>query len=119
MMSAVMLPPTYSSDELPDYSQSLKLERIPAYSALTLTSSSNESSTRSASPMPTQQSGKHVFSSKHLGLDLGPRKWATKLPTYGRNGLVQGHVEVKTFKHVDRVELTVSSRGPFLASFIN
>lgn len=106
MTSTLVLPPTYSSDELPQYSQSL--ERSPAYSVLTLMSSNDGSSARSQSPMPSAPSGKHVFSSKRLSLDLGPRQWATKLPTYGRNGLIEGHVEIKDFKHVERVELTVS-----------
>jgi hypothetical protein len=104
------LPPTYSSDELPDYSQSLELERSPAYSALTLTStrSSTSSPARPESRLQALQTGRFVFSSKRLTLDLGQRRWATKLPAYGRNALVEGNVEVKTFKHVDRVELTVS-----------
>ncbi|KAG9079030.1 hypothetical protein FRC06_007993, partial [Ceratobasidium sp. 370] len=104
-----VLPPTYSSDDLPNYSQSLELERSPAYSALTLTSASSDTSSpaRSAIPLPaTAESGKYVFSSKRLTLDLGQRRWPTKLPTYGRNALVEGHVGIKTFKHVDRVELS-------------
>ncbi|KAG8745745.1 hypothetical protein FRC12_014474 [Ceratobasidium sp. 428] len=107
-----VLPPTYSSDELPNYSQSLEIERSPAYSALTLTSSGSSTSSPTLFnelPLPaTAESGKYVFSSKRLMLDLGQRLWSTKLPTYGRNALIEGRVGIKTFKHVDRVELTVS-----------
>ncbi|KAG9089484.1 hypothetical protein FS749_001301 [Ceratobasidium sp. UAMH 11750] len=106
-----VLPPTYSSDDLPNYSQSLELERSPAYSALTLTSASSDASSpaRSTLPLPaTAESGKYVFNSKRLTLDLGQRLWSTKLPTYGRNALIEGRVGIKTFKHVDRVELTLT-----------
>ncbi|QRV98204.1 Asp domain protein [Ceratobasidium sp. AG-Ba] len=111
-MSSAVLPPTYSSDELPNYSQSLELERSPAYSALTLTPSTSRSGALSPAlsdlPLPaTAESGKYVFNSKRLTLDLGQRIWSTKLPTYGRNALIEGRVGIKTFKHVDRVELSL------------
>lgn len=107
MTSSPLLPPAYcSSDSLPDYCRSLQLERSPAYTALTLTSTRSSTSSSSAQPKPV--SGQLVFESKRLTLDLGPRKWSPQLPVYGRNGLVEGHVGIKTFKHVDRVELSLT-----------
>ncbi|CAE6425190.1 unnamed protein product [Rhizoctonia solani] len=109
MSSIPPLPPSYSTEELPDYRTSLSLERSPVYTELSLTSTRTSSTSASSDGQPKLIPSGHLsFSSKRLTLDLGPRIWAPSLPVYGRNGLIEGHVEIKNFKHVDRVELTLS-----------
>ncbi|KAF8706625.1 Acid protease, partial [Rhizoctonia solani] len=109
MSSNPSLPPSYSTDELPDYRTSLSLERSPAYTELSLTSTRTSSTSVSSDGGPKLiPSGRLSYASKRLTLDLGPRIWAPLLPVYGRNGLIEGHVEIKNFKHVNRVELTLS-----------
>ncbi|KAH7334922.1 hypothetical protein B0J17DRAFT_630878 [Rhizoctonia solani] len=109
MSSIPALPPSYSSEELPDYRTSLSLERSPAYTALSLTSTRTTSTSVSSDSQPKLiPSGRLSYSSKRLTLDLGPRIWSPHLPVYGRNGLVEGDVEIKSFKHVNRVELTLT-----------
>ncbi|CAE6411580.1 unnamed protein product [Rhizoctonia solani] len=109
MSSIPTLPPSYSTDELPDYRTSLSLERSPAYTELSLTSTSTSSTSTSSDSQPKLiPSGRLSYSSKRLTLDLGPRLWSPRLPVYGRNGLVEGNVEINNFKHVNRVELTLT-----------
>ncbi|CAE6415017.1 unnamed protein product [Rhizoctonia solani] len=110
MSSIPALPPSYSTEELlPDYRTSLSLERSPAYTELSLTSTRTSSTSTSSDSQPKLiPSGRLSYSSKRLALDLGPRIWAPHLPVYGRNSLIEGHVEIKNFKHVNRVELTLT-----------
>lgn len=104
MTSLPLLPPAYCPDDsLPDYRQSLQLNRSPAYASLTLIPTQGSTSTQAISI-----SSGFFFESKRLTLDLGPRQWSPQLPVYGRNGLIEGHVGIKSFNRVDRVEVGVS-----------
>lgn len=106
MPSPPHLPPAYNADDsLPDYGQSLQPGRAPAETALILDSTQSSTSEILSPTQSNSASGNFVFESKRLKLDFGPRKWSPQLPVYGRNGLVEGQVVIKTFKHVDRVEL--------------
>lgn len=105
MTSSQVLPPSYRPDDsLPDYCQTLQLDRSPEYPTLDLLASSQGSTSTQANPL----SGEFVFESKRLGLHLGPRQWGHQLPVYGRNGLIEGQVVIKTFKLVDRVEVSLT-----------
>ncbi|CAE6480920.1 hypothetical protein ACGC1H_005236 [Rhizoctonia solani] len=117
MSSIPVFPPSYSTDELPDYRTSLSLERSPAYTALSLTSTRTSSTSTSDSQPKLIPSGQLSYSSKRLTLDLGKRIWSPHLPVYGRNGLVEGHVDIKNFKHVNRVEVTLT--GVVLAYLVS
>ncbi|CAE6482061.1 unnamed protein product [Rhizoctonia solani] len=84
------------------------MERLPSYTAEVLPSyelsptTSLASSSRPNSPSSPTQASYH-YRSERMELDLGPRKWGTKLPTYGKGGVIEGTVKIRTFKHVDRV----------------
>ncbi|CAE6475644.1 unnamed protein product [Rhizoctonia solani] len=118
MSSIPAFPPSYSTDELPDYRTSLSLERSPAYTELSLMSTRTSSTSTSSDSQPKLiPSSRLSYSSKRLALDLGPRIWSPHLPVYGRNGLVEGHVEIKNFKHVNRIELTLT--GVVLAYLVS
>ncbi|KAJ1300811.1 hypothetical protein OPQ81_002451 [Rhizoctonia solani] len=43
------------------------------------------------------------YRSERMELDLGPRRWGTRLPAYGRFGEVEGTVRVHSFSHVERI----------------
>ncbi|KAF8691855.1 hypothetical protein RHS03_08716, partial [Rhizoctonia solani] len=81
---------------LPSYSP----EVLPGYE-LTPTASITSSSRPRFSLSPSHSS--YVYRSARMELDLGPQRWGTRLPAYGRGGMVQGTVAVRTFKHVDKV----------------
>ncbi|EUC62549.1 Asp domain protein [Rhizoctonia solani AG-3 Rhs1AP] len=118
MSSIPAFPPSYSTDELPDYRTSLSLERSPAYTALSLMSTRTSSTSTSSDSQPKLiPSGRLSYSSKRLTLDLGERIRSPHLPVYGRNGLVEGRVEIKDFKHVNRVEVTLT--GVVLAYLVS
>jgi len=105
------LPPSYYSassstasvDLLPPYTRTAVSTRAPSFD--TADSNADVSSGLSAS------SSHYITSSNRIRLDLGPRSnGATGLPMYGRQGIVEGVMEVNNsdFKHVDKIQLTVS-----------
>ncbi|KAF8751471.1 hypothetical protein RHS01_08217 [Rhizoctonia solani] len=81
---------------LPSYSP----EVLPGYE-LTPTASITSSSGPRSSLSPSHSS--YIYRSARMELDLGPQRWGTRLPAYGRGGMVQGTVAVRTFRHVDKV----------------
>ena len=90
-------------EELPPYDPSSPL---PSYFA----------SSGPSSPMDTisfLSTGSLVeeynYKSDHLRISLGPRRWGTKFPVYGLQGVVEGTVRVaKKCTHVVSVSVTVS-----------
>ncbi|KEP51548.1 putative Asp domain protein [Rhizoctonia solani 123E] len=97
------------------------MERLPSYTAEVLPdyelspTTSVASSSRPNSPLFPSRTSYH-YRSERMELDLGPRKWGTRLPAYGKDGVVEGTVKVRTFKHVDRI--VVSLIGKLSASHI-
>lgn len=43
-----------------------------------------------------------------MALDLGQRYQSTLVPAFGREGLVEGHVWIQSFEHVEKIQVTVS-----------
>ncbi|KAG9119854.1 hypothetical protein FRC07_004909, partial [Ceratobasidium sp. 392] len=93
-MSTEILPP-YTPEVLPRYDLTPTTSRASSVRSSTPTSLALLSRARDR---PTYR-----YVSERMDLDLGPRRWGTWLPTYGRNGLVEGTVTVRSFKHVDRI----------------
>lgn len=53
--------------------------------------------------------GEYSYKSDHLHINLGPRRWRTRFPIYGFQGVVEGTVQVaKKCSHVVSVTATVS-----------
>ncbi|KAF8676988.1 hypothetical protein RHS04_06184 [Rhizoctonia solani] len=89
-------------DVLPSYTP----EVLPGYD-LTPATTCLAPLTRPSSPVHflarAQDHKNYRYCSKRMELDLGPRTWGTRLPTYGKSGTVEGTVKVHSFKHVDRI----------------
>lgn len=49
-------------------------------------------------------------------LNLGKRINSTTIPSYGKNGLIQGMLTVTNFEHVKEISVTVESPSHFDAS---
>ncbi|KAG8729581.1 hypothetical protein FRC11_008420 [Ceratobasidium sp. 423] len=94
---------------LPSYTP----EVLPGYELSPTTSVA--SSSRPISPLFPSRTSYH-YRSERMEFDLGPRKWGTRLPVYGKGGIIEGTVKIKTFKHVDRV--VVSLLGKLSASHV-
>ncbi|QRV99517.1 hypothetical protein RhiJN_27536 [Ceratobasidium sp. AG-Ba] len=84
-----------SFEVLPSYTP----EVLPGYDLTPTTSHS----TQQLPLVRARDRSSYLYVSEHMNLDLGPQKWGTRLPAYGRSGLVEGVVTVRSFKHVDRV----------------
>ena len=53
--------------------------------------------------------GEYSYKSDHLYINLGPRRWGTRFPVYGFQGVIGGTVHVaKKCSHVVSVTATVS-----------
>ncbi|KAJ1306174.1 hypothetical protein OPQ81_010884 [Rhizoctonia solani] len=80
------LPPySHNSDRLPQYS---RLPEVPASSKL--------------SP------NHYVTRSRRMALDLGQRYQSTRVPAFGREGLVEGHVWIQSFENVEKIQVTLT-----------
>ncbi|KAG8793453.1 hypothetical protein FRC12_002666 [Ceratobasidium sp. 428] len=92
-----------STENLPSYTP----EVLPRYDLTPTTSRSTQSSAHTLPRTSLLARGRnqttYKYASEHMTLDLGARRWGTYLPAYGRNGLVEGTVTVRSFKHVDRI----------------
>ncbi|KAF8604404.1 hypothetical protein BDV93DRAFT_507724 [Ceratobasidium sp. AG-I] len=104
--------PSYTPEVLPGYD----LSRTPSCSV----SGSSPSSTRPSTPAPPSSSSSsssilsqarnhpnYHYISEKLELDLGMRRWGTRLPCYGRGGVVEGTVTAHSIKHVERIVVTL------------
>ncbi|KEP51549.1 hypothetical protein V565_059650 [Rhizoctonia solani 123E] len=87
---------------LPSYSP----EVLPGYD-LTPVTTRSPPSTRPSSPTPflarARDHENYRYQSERMELDLGPRRWGTRLPAYGKFGQVEGTVKVHSFGHVERI----------------
>ncbi|ELU39678.1 hypothetical protein AG1IA_06292 [Rhizoctonia solani AG-1 IA] len=109
----IVAPIELDMEMLPSYSP----EVLPGYE-LTPTASITSSSGPRSSLSPSHSS--YIYRSARMELDLGPQRWGTRLPAYGRGGMVQGTVAVRTFKHVDKVVVRVSlSTNPRTSHILN
>ncbi|KAH7325499.1 hypothetical protein B0J17DRAFT_722967 [Rhizoctonia solani] len=86
--------PSYTPEVLPGYDLTPATTRSPP-------------STRPSSPVlfltRARDHQNYRYRSERMELDLGPRRWGTKLPVYGKFGEVEGVVKVHSFGHVDRI----------------
>ncbi|KAL5637428.1 hypothetical protein ACGC1H_004001 [Rhizoctonia solani] len=86
--------PSYSPEVLPGYDLTPATTRSPP-------------STRPSSPTPflarARDHENYRYRSERMELDLGPRRWGTRLPAYGKFGQVEGTVKVHSFGHVERI----------------
>ncbi|KAG9082003.1 hypothetical protein FS749_007184, partial [Ceratobasidium sp. UAMH 11750] len=89
-----------SDEGLPSYTP----EVLPRYD-LTPTTSIRSSTPLSHSSVLSHATDplRYQYVSNRMVLDLGVRRWGTRLPAYGRDGLVEGTVTVRSFRHVDRI----------------
>ncbi|CAE6443764.1 unnamed protein product [Rhizoctonia solani] len=89
-------------EDLPSYTP----EVLPGYD-LTPATTCSPPSTRSSSPTfclaRARDHENYRYRSERMELDLGPRRWGTRLPAYGRFGQVEGTVKVRSFGHVERI----------------
>lgn len=96
-------------------------EVLPGYDLTPATSISP--STRPSSPVSslTREYARYNYSyrSERMELDLGTRKWGTKLPAYGRAAQIQGTLTVHSFKHVDRIVVRVSTPAQYQVQLTN
>jgi hypothetical protein len=55
------------------------------------------------------QAGEYNYESDHLHVNLGPRRWGTRFPAYGLQGVIEGTVRfAKKCSHVMSVTANVS-----------
>ena len=87
------LPPYDSSSPLPGYITARDL--APPTDAISLLSARS-------------QAAEYSYKSDHLHIKLGPRRWGTRFPVYGFQGVVEGTVQfAKKCTHVVSVVATV------------
>lgn len=93
-------------ESLPSYSP----EVLPLYDLTPTISQTNSSRPGSSLSSATwaRDHPSYRNTSNRIVLDLGPRRWGTRLPAYGLNGLIEGTVTVRSFKHVEKVVVHVS-----------
>ncbi|KAG8713866.1 hypothetical protein FRC09_018227 [Ceratobasidium sp. 395] len=99
-----------SSENLPSYTP----EVLPRYDLTPTTSRSTQSSAhtpRTSILARARNQTTYKYTSEHMTLDLGARRWGTWLPAYGRNGVVEGTVTVRSFKHVDRIVVRIIGKA--------
>lgn len=86
-------PPPYDSPPLPGY----------------FTSDGHASPIDTVSLLSTtSQVGEYNYKSDHLHINLGPRRWGTRFPVYGLQGVIEGTVRfAKKCSHVVSVTATV------------
>lgn len=91
------------------------MDQLPAYEAPTLpiyspaTAGPSRLSSRTDSTYSSLHTSDHTYKSDHLLVNLGPRRWGTRLPAYGYHGVLDGTVKVrKACSHVISVTATVS-----------
>ena len=80
---------------------------------LTPTASQTSSSRLGSSMSLLPRSRDHPsyrYTSDRIVLDLGPRRWGTRLPAYGHNGLIEGVVTIHSFKHLEKVAIRVGAQ---------
>ncbi|CAE6426778.1 unnamed protein product [Rhizoctonia solani] len=89
-------------EDLPSYTP----EVLPGYD-LTPATTRSPPSTRPSSPVPflarARDHENYRYRSERMELDLGPRRWGTRLPAYGKLGQVEGVIKVHSFGHVERI----------------
>ncbi|CAE6526105.1 unnamed protein product [Rhizoctonia solani] len=89
-------------EDLPSYTP----EVLPGYD-LTPATTRSPPSTRPSSPTPFLARARNhenfCYRSERMRLDLGLRRWGTRLPAYGKSGKVEGTVRVHSFSHVERI----------------
>ncbi|KAG9084989.1 hypothetical protein FS749_004771 [Ceratobasidium sp. UAMH 11750] len=88
--------PPMSVEVLPSYTP----EVLPKYDLIPTTSTVVP---RSSLLAHARDRPRYHYVSDRMDLDLGVRRWGTRLPAYGRDGFVEGTVTIRSFKHVDRV----------------
>ncbi|KAG8786252.1 hypothetical protein FRC12_016776 [Ceratobasidium sp. 428] len=99
-----------SSENLPSYTP----EVLPRYDLTPTTSRSTQSSAHiphTSLLARGRNQTTYKYTSEHMTLDLGARRWGTYLPAYGRNGHVEGTVTVRSLKHVDRIVVRIIGKA--------
>ncbi|CAE6431171.1 unnamed protein product [Rhizoctonia solani] len=82
-------------DQLPPYSHNS--DRLPQYSRLPEVPTSSKLS-------PNH----YVTRSRRMALDLGQRYQSTRVPAFGHEGLVEGHVWIQNFENVGKISVTLT-----------
>lgn len=82
------------SEVLPSYS--LNSDRLPPYSRLP------------EAPISKLLPNHYVTRSRRMALDLGQRYQSTPVPAFGREGLIEGHVWIQSFEHVEKIQVTLT-----------
>ncbi|KEP55642.1 putative Asp domain protein [Rhizoctonia solani 123E] len=90
-------------EQLPPYSHNS--DRLPQYSRL--------SEAPTSSKLPPNH---YVIRSRRMALDLGQRYQSTRVPAFGREGLVEGHVWVQSFENVEKILVTLT--GSLVSYFL-
>lgn len=90
------------------------MDQLPAYEAPSLpiyspaTAGPSRLSSRTDSTTSSLESSDYTYKSDHLLVNLGPRRWGTRLPSYGFHGILDGTVKLrKSCSHVISVTATV------------
>ncbi|KDN43858.1 hypothetical protein RSAG8_05851, partial [Rhizoctonia solani AG-8 WAC10335] len=90
-------------EQLPPYSHNS--DRLPQYSRLP------------GAPTSGKLSPNHyVTRSRRMALDLGQRYQSTRVPAFGREGLVEGHVWIQNFENVEKIQVTLT--GAVISYFL-
>ncbi|KAG8758111.1 hypothetical protein FRC14_000735 [Serendipita sp. 396] len=61
------------------------------------------------STLPSTSAVEYIFNSERLELDMGPKRFPVKVPSYGAGGVIEGRIRVKDFKAATK--LTVKFDG--------
>ncbi|KAG8845106.1 hypothetical protein FRB91_002066 [Serendipita sp. 411] len=70
------------------------------------------------STLPSTSAVEYIFNSERLELDMGPKRFPVKVPSYGAGGVIEGRIRVKDFKAATKLTVKVRSwplLGPYLS----
>jgi hypothetical protein len=87
-------PPAYSHSSHHGSASSPSYSAVPDDSERTLHHSPVSSSSPDTETIlsSAQSATEYVYGNKHIELNLGPKLWGTKSPSYGRGGVVEGQL---------------------------
>jgi hypothetical protein len=102
---------------LPAYYDSGEYPASPIYS-MTAGYSEQVVQSQSQAPVAGPEAGLNwIFKSDHIEVNLGPRLWGLRQPSYGLNGTLEGSIKFKgSHSHVVSVTATVGIFCELLSS---
>jgi hypothetical protein len=105
---------------LPAYYDSTEYPASPTYSTTADCSEHVVNSQSPTSPTGTEPGVDWIFKSDHMEVNLGPRLWGLRQPSYGLSGTLNGSIKFKgSSTHVELVTATVGIFHALLSALLD